>query len=107
MDNKGTTEREMPILDNGTPEKEFPKYKCHKVVWALQIESIKQNLTTITADLSYDLSFVEDGYALIRVTFGFFDKHKPKAGDYYVVYKDGYKSISPAKAFEAGYTKVD
>jgi len=27
-------------------------------------------------------------------------------GDYYVVYEDGYKSISPAKAFEEGYTLI-
>ena len=31
------------------------------------------------------------------------EKHKPHAGGYYVVYDDGYKSFSPAKAFEEGY----
>lgn len=34
----------------------------------------------------------------------FYTKHKPEAGSYYVIYEDGYTSISPAKAFEDGYT---
>ena len=33
-------------------------------------------------------------------------KHQPTVGGYYVVYKDGYKSFSPADAFESGYTRV-
>ena len=34
------------------------------------------------------------------------DKHNPEVGGYYVVYEDGYKSFSPAKAFEEGYTLI-
>ena len=30
----------------------------------------------------------------------------PRVGGYYVVYADGYKSFSPATAFEEGYTKI-
>lgn len=33
-------------------------------------------------------------------------KHKPEVGGYYVVYKDGYKSFSPAAAFDEGYTLI-
>ena len=33
-------------------------------------------------------------------------KNKPFVGGYYVVYKDGYKSFSPADAFEDGYSKL-
>lgn len=33
-------------------------------------------------------------------------KHKPEVGGYYVVYEDGYKSFSPASAFESGYTRL-
>lgn len=33
-------------------------------------------------------------------------KHKPEVGGYYVVYEDGYKSFSPAGAFESGYTPL-
>jgi hypothetical protein len=30
----------------------------------------------------------------------------PLPGDYLVIYEDGYRSISPAKAFEDGYTRI-
>ena len=47
----------------------------------------------------------DDGYAPLRVESDYLDKHEPQAGGYYVVYADGYKSYSPAKAFEEGYTR--
>ena len=34
------------------------------------------------------------------------DKHNPAVGGYYVVYKDGYESFSPAQAFEEGYARI-
>lgn len=36
----------------------------------------------------------------------YMQKHQPRAGGYFVVYKDGYESWSPAEAFEEGYTRV-
>ncbi len=36
-----------------------------------------------------------------------FARYTPVVGDYYVVYDDGYASISPAKAFEEGYSPAD
>jgi len=39
-----------------------------------------------------------------RVSAEYLAKHKPTSGGYYVVYKDGYESFSPAQAFEEGYT---
>ncbi|MCX6845050.1 MAG: hypothetical protein NTU84_00535 [Verrucomicrobia bacterium] len=47
---------------------------------------------------------MEDPYLPIHVTHDYVHKHKPEVGGYYVVYADGYKSYSPAKAFEEGYT---
>ena len=38
--------------------------------------------------------------------YNYVKKHNPQAGGYYVVYEDGYKSWSPAEAFESGYTKM-
>jgi hypothetical protein len=49
---------------------------------------------------------VEAGYGAFEVSEEYVDKHNPQAGGYYVVYKDGYKSFSPAEAFEEGYTKI-
>ena len=46
----------------------------------------------------------DDGYAPFPVDADYIDRHKPAVGGYYVVYKDGYKSFSPAEAFEQGYT---
>lgn len=87
---------------------EMPKYKCHKEVWALKIKEIKrdgegENRET---DGSAMITPVEDGYAPFRVNHEYMHKHNPEVGGYYVVYKDGYKSFSPADAFEDGYTRV-
>lgn len=47
----------------------------------------------------------EDGrYGAFTVDAAYVRKHQPQVGGYYVVYKDGYKSFSPADAFEDGYT---
>lgn len=77
--------------------KELPKYKCFKEVWALKIKGIS---------LDGELGFEEEGYAPILMDREWLDKHNPEVGGYYVVYKDGYRSFSPADAFESGYEKT-
>jgi hypothetical protein len=84
---------------------EMPRYQCFKKVWALKIKDIKFKpigdgycTATITPE--------EPGYAPFDVDTHYIDKHHPEAGGYYVVYEDGYKSFSPAKAFEEGYVRV-
>jgi hypothetical protein len=49
---------------------------------------------------------VEEGYLPIIVGAQFLEKHKPEVGGYFVQYADGYKSFSPAAAFEEGYTLI-
>lgn len=84
--------------------RELPKYKCYKEVWALKIGAIE---------------FEENGFARLAPADGqvfapfkieedYRSKFKGSEEDlgYYVVYKDGYKSWSPTKAFEEGYTRV-
>jgi hypothetical protein len=87
---------------------EMPRYACHKEVWALKIKAIRQNdQPTDLAGGSWLLDVEEPGYAPIEVShIDYVLKHSPHAGGYYVVYKDGYKSFSPAKAFEDGYTRI-
>lgn len=75
---------------------EMPRYRSHKQVWALKIASVDGNR----------LTFAGDGYAAVTVDPKMFVRYTPVPGDYYVVYDDGYKSISPARAFEEGYTRV-
>lgn len=80
-------------------QREMPKYNCHKQVWALKIKSVG-----IRADGSGIITPDEDGYASFAVNARFMDTHQPESGGYFVVYKDGYESYSPAVAFEEGYS---
>ncbi len=91
--------------DNG-PAVEMPRYECHKKVLALQIQEIA---TVEDADpaMQGTLSFVERRFAPVEVDAEWMQRHKPKIGGYYVVYEDGYKSFSPADAFESGYTRIE
>lgn len=86
---------------------EMPRYRCHKQVWALKIKHITQ--TDRVSEFeggSWIITPDAAGYAPFQVPHAFIDKHNPQAGGYYVVYEDGYKSYSPAAAFESGYTRV-
>ena len=80
---------------------EMPKYQSHKKVWALKIKHI-----SYIEPAQYQIVPEESGYAPIDVSTGWMEKHQPQVGGYYVVYKDGYASYSPAAAFEEGYTKL-
>lgn len=85
----------------------MPEYQCHKKVWALKIKSVINSPPDVIVDGgSWDLEIEAPGYAPIRVSHEWMLKHGPESGGYYVVYEDGYKSYSPAKAFEAGYKRI-
>jgi hypothetical protein len=82
---------------------QMPRYKSHKQVWALQIgEGLKVN-----PDGSVVLPIVDSGYEPVTVERGVVQRYMPMPGDFYVVYEDGYKSISPRKAFLEGYELQD
>lgn len=81
---------------------EMPKYKCHKEVWALKIAKIDNDCRVGGAMITP----ADEGFSKFHVDKEFMDKHKPEVGGYYVVYADGYKSYSPAKAFEEGYARI-
>lgn len=97
--------------DNSRAQIEMPQYRSHKKVWALKIRSIifdgdlarKEGRETSGRAIIWP---EEDGYAAFNVDADYVRKHDPKAGGYYVVYADGYKSWSPAEAFEEGYTRL-
>lgn len=82
--------------------KQLPKYVCHKEVQALKIVKVER-LSQKNCSL---LLFAEAGYEPIEVPNDWIDRFGPTRGGYYVVYKDGYTSFSPARAFEEGYTAV-
>lgn len=86
---------------------EMPRYQCHKIVHALKIkEVIDPTEPGNESDGSRIIIPADKGYGQFAVSNNYVGKHKPEAGGYYVVYDDGYKSFSPAKAFEDGYTHI-
>lgn len=90
---------------NDAPCAEMPRYKCHKEVWALKIAKLEHTGTPDQeSDGSLRMTPEEAQYAPIILPREYVQKHHPKVGGYYVVYKDGYKSFSPADVFEDGYT---
>lgn len=86
-----------PTSEDEGASMEMPRYRSHKQVWALEIATVN----------GHKLTFANAAYAPIMCDAGMFSRYTPVPGDYYVVYDDGYKSFSPAKAFKAGYTLID
>ena len=83
----------------GVSPNQLPEYQCHKKVRAFKISSIEDH-----GDV-----FVLNGETSLQacVVFkSFIDKHNPEVGGYYVRYRDGYESFSPADAFEDGYSLI-
>lgn len=91
------------MLNEDSVKPSLPKYKCHKEVSALKIKEVIIN----AFDGSATIIPSDKGYGSFRVDEDYMRKHRPKAGGYYIVYNDGYKSYSPSKAFEEGYTLIE
>jgi hypothetical protein len=88
--------------------REMPKYLCHKEVHALKIAKIERDNPpeNCETDGSAMVTPADEGYAPFKVDSAYMSKHKPVEGGYFVVYEDGYKSFSPAEAFESGYSRI-
>lgn len=87
----------------GTPL-EMPRYKCHKLVDALKISK----MVTHRGGRFY-LLFEDSDYEPFEIYDSELTRFKKVSGDdpgYLVVYEDGYRSWSPTKAFEDGYTRL-
>lgn len=71
-------------------------YQCHKRVKAARIVDVTaQPGGGVELDIDNGTRFSADAAMVARYT--------PVIGDYLVEYEDGYRSISPRKAFEDGY----
>ena len=94
--------------DTNSASAEMPRYKCHKEVWALKIADIVRTSPDEIAETDGSAIITPDDrrYGPFKVSVQYMNKHKPEVGGYYVVYKDGYKSFSPADAFEDGYSLI-
>ena len=115
------TEKVKQLAEGAMVQTPMPRYQCHKKVWALKIaaiETVKPNIEELDAILNSTengspdkvlgavITPTENGYGAFGVSQDFMRKHEPQVGGYYVVYDDGYKSFSPAQAFEEGYTRL-
>jgi hypothetical protein len=114
---------------------EMPLYNCHKQVRALKIATIQPSKMPEFLGAVCKGSFAlgsacgscarcewyrakgsdrlgavivpaDEVFAPFSVDSDYLAKHKPEPGGYFVVYKDGYQSFSPAEAFEDGYTRA-
>ena len=77
----------------------LPKYRCHKIVEAAPIIGFRVDPGWVVLD--------DDDGSRRRCDPKIFARYTPVPGDYFVQYEDGYQSISPKAAFEAGYTRIE
>lgn len=89
---------EDAFLSKPEAPKQMPEWICHKRVRAAKIRSMVQT------DVNAGGFLILDNGMNAKVDYGWLKKHCPKLGGYYVEYKDGYHSYSPAEAFEEGYS---
>lgn len=77
---------------------DMPLYQSHKKVRALEIKLVRP------AFGNWILEFAEPGHPPRVVKAQVVARYMPVPGDFYVVYDDGYESISPRQPFLDGYT---
>lgn len=89
--------------DQTEPHAEMPRYRSHKTVHALKIGD---GMFGLHANGDVTLPFADGGFSPITVDKAVVARYFPVPGDYLVIYEDGYRSISPGKVFEDGYTRI-
>jgi hypothetical protein len=83
---------------------QLPAWQSHKVVRAGRIVAIGQvTLQDGKAGRSLGVEGADGNIYEARCDGEMFTRYFPVEGDFYVVYEDGYESISPAQAFTEGY----
>lgn len=78
------------------------KYKSHKSVNAAKIVDIEVVAPQESDESPIVYLLLHTGFK-IGVSVKWYLKHAPCVGGYFVEYKNGYQSFSPAKEFEEGY----
>jgi len=97
-------------VNERTTLSDAPLYACHKRVRALKIASIVGPAAN-DADGTHIVRFepLTAGAAPpvpCAIPAKWIEEKHPEVGGYLVEYEDGYRSFSPAKAFEEGYSLV-
>lgn len=81
-------------------------YQSHKRVRAAQITAIEEPYVDDRVSDSVRLFFDDGRSETFRRDDKLFARYMPVVGDYLVQYEDSYRSFSPKKAFEEGYTPI-
>lgn len=76
-------------------------WKCHKIVKAGKILGVGSD-----GGFNVTVEDVNGAPCKVEMPANAFARGIPDIGDFIVIYEDGYKSWSPAKAFEDGYARV-
>lgn len=84
---------------------QLAEWKSHKVVLAGRMLQQPEDDPSLSA-VTLTIEDANGAPCKVGVPRNFFSRGAPSLGDYIVVYDDDYKSWSPAKAFEGGYTRV-
>lgn len=88
---------------------DWPEYESHKVVRAAKIVGVEKNhgggrivqkIWVRPAGAEFDGCGIDEFWPTIGEM-----AEKAEIGGYAVLYPDGFKSISPEKAFDEGYTR--
>jgi hypothetical protein len=74
---------------------DWPKYESHKIVQAMPITGITPTGVVLVGAQHEPFHPTEPAMAA-----------RAEVGGYAVIYAGGFKSVSPKKAFEDGYTRV-
>jgi len=81
---------------------DWPEYESHKIVQALPICRVdRRDDGKVFITLRHEDGTKEEFEPTVPAM-----ADKAEVGGYAMLYPDGFKSISPAKAFEEGYTRV-
>ena len=80
---------------------EIPRYKCNKVVRALQIGEVINH-----SDGSATIRPKDKEHGDFRIGSDIVIAHRPTSGGYYIFGDDDYESFKSAHAFESGYNKI-
>jgi len=84
---------------------QLAEWKSHKKVRAGRVLQQPEDDPSVS-EVTMTVEDVNGAPCKVNVPRNFFSRGAPSRGDYIVIYDDGYKSWSPAKAFEEGYTRV-
>jgi len=98
----------VEMAENHEANARLPEYKCHKIVRAAEIIEINGYELKLGIPARRAVEGMPFENTITRtVEAKVLSRYTPVEGDFFVVYEDGYESISPRKAFLDGYARIE